>query len=245
MTVNDTILLATRNRGKIQELTKMLAPFRLKVVGLEAFPDLEDVEETGATFEENALLKARYASVTSGLVAVADDSGLMVDALDGAPGIYSARFSLLDEGQGPNASGAAGEEFHATLDAASTEGALSQLSTDERNNLKLLRLLEKLPGEERGARFCSALAAVAPTGQSITSLGLWEGVITSSPRGENGFGYDPLFLDPELGLTAAQMSPYEKNQRSHRARAMAALAGMWPRFWADFLASLPQNPDSR
>lgn len=221
MTVNDTILLATRNQGKIKELTKMLAPFRLAVVGLEAFPDLLDVEETGSSFEENAMLKASYASESSGLVAVADDSGIMVDALGGAPGIYSARFSLLDDGTA----------------AGNADGCDDpNLSTDERNNLKLLRLLADVPREDRGARFCSAIAAVAPTGESVTTLGLWEGVIVSAARGQNGFGYDPLFLDPDLGLTAAQMSPHEKNQRSHRARAMRALAELWPEFWASLLA---------
>lgn len=204
MTSDDTILLATRNQGKIKELTKMLAPFRLAVVGLDAFSGLKDVEETGTSFEENALLKARYAAKASGLVAVADDSGIMVDALDGAPGIYSARFSAED----------------------------GFAASDERNNQKLLRLLTGVPREKRGARFCSAIAAVAPTGQSLTTLGLWEGVIITAPKGDFGFGYDPLFLDPELGLTAAQMSPHEKNQRSHRARAMAALAELWPEFWA-------------
>lgn len=210
MTINDTILLATRNQGKIRELTKMLAPFRLAVAGLDEFPQLEEVEENGTTFEENALLKARYASERSGLVAVADDSGLIVDALDGAPGIYSARFSLDDP-------------CDCQADRA--------LSADERNNKKLLRLLENVPREERGARFCSAIAAVAPDGRHVTTLGLWEGMITTAPKGENGFGYDPLFLDPDLGLTAAQMSPHEKNARSHRARAMQALAGLWPAFW--------------
>lgn len=211
MNMHDTILLATRNQGKIKELTKMLAPFHLKVVGLDELPHIEEVEETGGTFEENALIKARHASAKSGLVAVADDSGLMVDALDGAPGIYSARFS------------------------ADSEECPLDLSQDERNNHKLLRLLAEVPGEERSARFCSVIAAAAPDGENITTLGLWEGFITTSPKGENGFGYDPLFLDPDLGLTAAQMNPHEKNERSHRARAMQALAEIWPDFWASLL----------
>lgn len=211
MTIDDTILLATRNQGKIKELTRMLAPFRLKVVGLDLFPEIEDIAETGSTFEENALLKASHAAKKSGLVAVADDSGLMVDALNGAPGIYSARFS-------------SDEDCRCEEDRA--------LSRDELNNKKLLRFMADLPREERSARFCSVIAAVAPTGQNVTTLGIWDGTIITTPKGENGFGYDPLFLDPDLGLTAAQMSPHEKNERSHRARAMQALAELWPDFWA-------------
>lgn len=211
MTLSNTILLATRNQGKIKELGKMLTPFRLKVLGLEHFPEIEEIAETGSSFEENAMLKATHAAQKSGLVAVADDSGLMVDALNGAPGIYSARFSHDDNCQ--------------------CEADLS-LSQDELNNKKLLRLMADVPREERSARFCSVIAAVAPTGQKITTLGIWEGIITRGPQGENGFGYDPLFLDPDLGLTAAQMSPHEKNERSHRFRAMQALAELWPDFWA-------------
>lgn len=210
MNVNNTILLATRNQGKIRELSKMLAPFRLTVVGLDIFPEIEEIAETGSTFEENALLKAAHAAKKSGLVAVADDSGLMVDALGGAPGIYSARFSA-------NGECSCAEDRN--------------LSVDERNNKKLLAIMADVPREERSARFCSVIAAVAPTGQSITTLGVWEGTITAAPTGENGFGYDPLFLDQDLGLTAAQMSPREKNERSHRARAMRALAELWPDFW--------------
>lgn len=223
MTIHDTILLATRNQGKVKELTKMLAPFHLAVVGLDQFPNLADVEETGASFEENALLKASYAAKASGLVAVADDSGLIVEALDGAPGIYSARFSLMDDI--PAGFTAPGEESDANAEH-------SLLSVDERNNKKLLRLMANLPREKRSARFCSAIAAASPTGQSVTTLGFWEGTITSAPRGDNGFGYDPLFLDSDLGQTAAEMSPQEKNRRSHRARAMEALAEVWPGFWA-------------
>ena len=208
MNIRNTILLATRNQGKIKELVKMLAPFHLAVVGLEKFPDIEEIEETGKSFSENAILKASHAAERSGLVAVADDSGLMVDALDGAPGIYSARFSA---------------EYGVE-------------ATDERNNQKLLSLIANVPSAERTARFCSVIAAVAPDGDLIETIGLWDGVITMAPKGENGFGYDPLFLDPDLGLTAAEMSPYEKNQRSHRARAMLALADIWPEFWARRLA---------
>ncbi len=203
MTDKNTILLATRNNGKIKELSKLLAAFDITVVGLAQFPHLAEVEETGKSFEENALLKAAYASAGTGLVAVADDSGIVVDALEGQPGIYSARFSA--------------------------EPGLE--ATDERNNQKLLELLSGLPKQNRTARFCSVVAAVAPNGQRITAQGIWEGFVTTAPKGENGFGYDPLFLDPELGLTAAEMSPSEKNERSHRAKATQKLMELWPAFW--------------
>lgn len=207
MNINDTILLATRNKGKIKELSRLLLPFGVQVAGLADFPQLEEVEETGATFLENAMLKAAYASQATGLVAVADDSGIMVDALEGQPGVFSARFSA-EPGVEP---------------------------TDERNNAKLAALLEGLPKEKRTARFCSAVAAVAPSGARITAEGFWEGYITSAPKGENGFGYDPLFFDPELGLTAAEMSPHEKNERSHRAQAIQKLLAQWPDFWTSIL----------
>lgn len=207
MDIASTILLATRNKGKINEFAKLLLPFGVQVVGLSEFPQLEEVEETGSTFIENAMLKAGYASKNTGLVAVADDSGLMVDALEGQPGVFSARFSA-EPGIEP---------------------------TDARNNAKLAALLDGLPKEKRTARFCSVVAAVAPDGQSIAAEGFWEGYIASSPKGDNGFGYDPLFFDPELGMTAAEMNPHEKNGRSHRARAIQKLLSQWPDFWTSVI----------
>ncbi|MDL2285378.1 XTP/dITP diphosphatase [Desulfovibrio sp. OttesenSCG-928-F07] len=203
MDKNTTILLATRNNGKIKEFARLLAPFGLQVAGLADFPDLVEVEETGKTFEENALLKAAYASKNTGLIAVSDDSGLMVAALNGAPGIYSARFSEQN----------------------------GYPATDEGNNKKLLELLNGKPKNEREAKFVSVVAAVAPNGTHITATGEWAGFITTEAKGENGFGYDPLFFDPETSQTAAQMPPHEKNARSHRAKATAKLLELWPDFW--------------
>lgn len=200
------ILLATRNKGKIVELSEMLKDFRLLVLGLHDFPALEEVEETGSTFAENALLKASYASKSTGLVAVADDSGLVVEALNGAPGVYSARFSA--EPDNP--------------------------ATDERNNLKLLKLLKDMPPAQRGACFVSVIAATAPDGTYIMSEGRWDGQIAFAQAGTNGFGYDSVFVVPEMGLTAAQLSPEEKNQRSHRGRALRSLKVLWPDFWNNF-----------
>ena len=198
-----SLVLATRNRGKIRELAELLEPFGLNVLGLEDFPAVGEVEETGATFTENALLKACAVSRASGLVAVADDSGLAVDALGGRPGVYSARYS-----EAPGAP-----------------------ATDERNVEKLLEELGNTSEAERTGRFLCCMAACTPEGDSLTAEGAWEGRIAFAPAGRNGFGYDPVFFDPELGLTAAQMSPEQKNGRSHRARAVAALLAKWPDFW--------------
>lgn len=202
------IVLATRNKGKIREFAQLLAPFGLTVLSLDDFPHLPEIEETGGTFAENALLKACGVSRGTGLVAVADDSGLEVDALGKAPGVYSARYS---EAPGLPA-------------------------TDERNVKKLLAALDGVPPERRQGRFRCCMAACAPSGQHLLAEGAWEGVMAESPAGSNGFGYDPIFFDKELGRTAAQMSREEKNSRSHRARAVAALLEQWPAFWQAWLA---------
>lgn len=202
----NTIVLATRNAGKVAELAGPLGDLGIQVVGLDAFPDVPDVEETGTTFEENALLKAHAVAAATGLVAVADDSGLEVDALQGAPGIYSARF-------------------------ADDMPDLPAESRDERNCLKLLAVLSKVGLEHRGARFRCVMAATSPCGQSITAPGAWEGRILSQPRGQNGFGYDPLFFDPELGCSAAELSREQKMRHSHRSKALAQLVTLWPTFW--------------
>lgn len=195
-----TLVLATRNAGKIKELEALLSGHGLHVLGLGDFPDIGEIEETGTSFAENALLKARAVAQATGLVALADDSGLAVDALSGAPGVYSARYS------GPDA-------------------------TDEKNNLKLLDALKDVPEAGRGCRFMSVVAACAPNGAQLLAEGRWEGRVLSAPRGAGGFGYDPLFLDLELGKSAAELAPAEKNARSHRGHALRALLADWPDFW--------------
>ncbi|MEH6493582.1 RdgB/HAM1 family non-canonical purine NTP pyrophosphatase [Halopseudomonas sp.] len=187
----DTLVLASSNKGKLAELQAMLGD-QVKILPQSDFID-EDVEETGLTFVENALLKARHAARASGLPALADDSGLAVDALGGAPGIYSARY-------------------------AGGEG-------DTANNAKLLQALEQVPTEERGAQFICALALLrhADDPMPIICEGIWEGRILNEARGAHGFGYDPLFWVPERKCSSAELSPAEKNQLSHRARAMALL----------------------
>jgi XTP/dITP diphosphohydrolase len=203
------IVLATRNKGKIQELSGLLKDFGLEVKGLDSFPEVPEVAETGVTFEENALLKACTVSKATGLIAVADDSGLEVDALGGRPGVQSARYSDEDN-QGRESSGR---------------------ERDARNNQKLLRELAAVPEAKRTARFRCVMAACAPQGESITASGAWEGRIAAEPAGEQGFGYDPVFFDVELRCTAAELRREEKNARSHRGRALRKLLEAWPGFW--------------
>ena len=200
---DQTVVLASRNKGKVRELAVLLRPFGIAVQSLENFPEVGEIEENGRTFAENALLKARIVSAITGRIAIADDSGLEVDALNGAPGVYSARYS--EEPGKP--------------------------ATDEKNNRKLLRAMRDVPDKERAARFCCAMAACAPDGRHIIAQAAWEGFLARAPAGTNGFGYDPLFLVPELGVMSAELSPEEKNARSHRSQAVEKLLAMWPAFW--------------
>ncbi|MDE1549240.1 XTP/dITP diphosphatase [Jeotgalibaca sp. YN-L-12] len=184
-----TIVIATQNEGKAREFKAMLEPKGYEVKTLLDYPDIPDVEETGYTFEENARLKAETISEKLNLPVLADDSGLMVDELDGAPGVFSARF--------------AGEP-----------------KNDARNNAKLLSMLGEFENSSRTARFHCTLVASRPGKESLVVEGEVEGEIAKIPAGENGFGYDPLFLLPEKGKTMAQLSDEEKNAISHRAVAL-------------------------
>ena len=176
-------VIATHNQHKLQELQRILAP-----LGIEAITaDLSEVEETGTTFAENAFLKAQSACRETGLPAVADDSGLEVEVLDGRPGVYSARYA------GENA-------------------------TDAQRMEKLLGELEGVPAEKRGARFVSAVCCVFPDGERIQVEGECPGAIAFAPAGEDGFGYDPVFLCGEK--TFAQMTAAEKDAVSHRGKAL-------------------------
>ena len=185
------LVLASNNAGKLKELQAMLGD-HIEVLPQSQFIN-EEAEETGLSFVENAILKARHAARASGLPALADDSGLAVDALDGAPGIYSARYA---DNQG-----------------------------DAANNAKLLAALRDVPEAQRSARFICALALVRHADDPVPMIceGAWEGRILHAAQGEHGFGYDPLFLVPELGISSAEMPAEQKNQLSHRARAMAVL----------------------
>jgi XTP/dITP diphosphohydrolase len=188
------VVVATRNRGKLREIVPLLAPLALELHTIDELAPGTRLDEDGVTFEENALGKARQAAAATGLPAIADDSGLEVDALDGAPGVYSARY--------------AGEP-----------------SDDARNNGKLLDALRDVPAESRRARFRCVAAFVDPgRGVEITRAGTCEGEILGAPRGDGGFGYDPLFALPGLGRTMAELALEDKNRISHRAAAFRALA---------------------
>jgi len=183
------LIAATKNKGKLKEIAQVLAHVPLEVVSMADAGIVDDIEETGSTFEENALLKAMNVWRITGETVIADDSGLEVDYLDGAPGIYSARYG------GENAS-------------------------DSEKNLKLLNALEGVPTDKRTARFVCVIAAILPDGSTVTVRGTCEGYIAVEPVGSNGFGYDPLFYVPEIGLTIAQMEADIKNSISHRGNAL-------------------------
>ena len=187
------VLLATRNPGKIEELQRILAPYGVELVGLD--PDFEPGPETAPDFRGNALAKAREAASHSGLPSVADDSGLAVDALNGMPGVLSARWA-----------GRHGD------DVANLELLLGQIAD--------------VPEDRRTARFVCAAAAVLPDGRELVVEESVEGRIIESPRGTNGFGYDPIFVPIDETRTTAEMPSQEKDAISHRGKAFRALAPM-------------------
>ncbi len=193
-----TILVATTNPGKVRELRALLGE-GVEWKSLADFPGVEEVKEDGATFAENARKKALGYARATGLWTLADDSGLVVDALGGAPGVNSARFS------GERAQGA------------------DRKANDRRNMEKLLSLLEGVPRQKRTARFTCCLCLASPEKVLIETQGLLEGLITEEPAGTGGFGYDPVFLVPQLAKTVAQLGDQEKNAISHRGNAMRKL----------------------
>lgn len=203
--LGDSILIATKNEGKTKEFRQFFAQLGYKVENLNAYPDLPDVAETGLTFEENARLKAETIAELTGKMVLADDSGLKVDVLGGMPGVWSARFS------GPDA-------------------------TDASNNAKLLHELAMVfELKDRSAQFHCTLVMAAPGAQSLVVEADWEGYIATAPQGENGFGYDPLFLVGDSGKTSAELSLEEKNKISHRAKALEKLVEAFPS-WQEELA---------
>lgn len=217
---SSSLVLATRNKGKIAELAMLLADFNLEILGLDAFPEIPETPETGETFFENALIKAKAVAEATGLIAIADDSGLDVDALHGAPGVYSARY--------------AGEP---------AEG--DERRQDQRNNAKLLKAMEKVPAGARACRFRCALVAFAPLKNGVSQMlgaeAAWEGEVAFELTGQEGFGYDPLFFDPLRGRTAATMDKSEKNLYSHRGQALGKLRAAWPAFWSAVQPGLEED----
>ncbi|MGD6816775.1 XTP/dITP diphosphatase [Metabacillus sp. 84] len=190
--MSQTIIIATRNEGKAAEFKRLFEPKGLQAASLNELTHLPDVEETGHSFEENAILKAETISRLTGKPVIADDSGLSIDALGGDPGIYSARY--------------AGEE-----------------KDDGANIAKVLENMKEVEKDQRTARFRCALAIAAPGKETKTVEGSVEGFITEKPEGENGFGYDPIFMVKDKGVTMAQLSSEEKNKISHRANALKKL----------------------
>ena len=187
--------MASGNRGKLREIERLLADLEVTVMPQSEL-GVDDAEETGETFEANALIKARHAAAVTGLPAIADDSGLAVDALGGRPGVYSARYS------GPGA-------------------------TDDSNIDKLLVELDGVPDAERGAAFHCVACFVEPgNDDALLAHGSWRGRIAQQRQGDGGFGYDPVFIDTELGVAAAELSSEEKNRRSHRGQALAELVSL-------------------
>lgn len=184
------VVLASKNKHKLEEISKITEKFDMELV-LESELGVDiDVEETGSTFEENSFLKAEAVMKATGLPALADDSGIAVDALNGEPGIYSARYG-----------------FDESLD---DRGRLELL----------LKNTENVPDDQRQAKFVCVITLVTPEGQTIQARGEVHGMLLRAPAGENGFGYDPIFYYPPFGKSLAQVSPEEKNQVSHRANAL-------------------------
>ena len=189
-----TLLIATRNCGKLKEIKKLLEDLPFKIVDLSQYPSIETVEESGDTFADNASLKASAYAYQAGVLTLADDSGLMVDALEGAPGVHSARY--------------AGER-----------------ASDSERTEKLLQALADVPQSQRGARFVSVIAISQNDGKIVNvSVGECKGQIANEPRGNGGFGYDPIFIPESSTLTFGQLEAAEKNRISHRARALSKAA---------------------
>ena len=196
------IILASGNQGKLRELQATLAGKNLELIPQTQF-DIPDAIEDGLSFVENAIIKARHASKLTGLPAIADDSGLEVDALNGEPGIYSARYAGLNQ---------------------------DRASNDAANNALLLKNLEQVPEEKRSARFQCAIVLIRfpEDPMPLICQGSWEGKILFEQSGSNGFGYDSLFYVPSQQCASAELSPEQKNKLSHRGQAIRQLLERWP-----------------
>lgn len=183
------LLIATRNKKKRQELHEILKDWNIDIITLDDIKGIPEIEEDGSTFVDNAIKKASTVAALSGFITLADDSGLVVDALEGRPGVFSARFAGID-------------------------------ANDEKNNLKLLSMMQGLREEERTARFVCVIAVAEPDGRVQTVQGACEGRIANVASGQGGFGYDPLFIPLGLSQSFAELSDREKNAISHRGKAL-------------------------
>lgn len=201
------IVLATRNAGKVREITAALGDLPITILGLDSFGGIAAPAETGATFAANARDKAMYYAAATGQWCLAEDSGLVVDALDGAPGVLSARYA-----------------------ADRCPPGADRATIDQANNAKLLAALATVPPQRRTARFVCHLALGAEGRIVIETFDTVEGLIAEAPRGAGGFGYDPLFLIPALGKTTAQLPPEQKNALSHRGKAVRHFARLLASF---------------
>jgi XTP/dITP diphosphohydrolase len=193
------LVIATLNQNKLKEFKDLLKDFPVTILSLKDFPPISPMVEDGTSFYENALKKATIVARYTGKLAVADDSGIEVEALGRRPGVFSSRF--------------AGEK-----------------ASDKENNAKLLKELEGVLPEKRGACFKCVLVVARPAGETASVAGECRGVITNEPRGHYGFGYDPIFLVPEYNQTFSEITPEEKNSISHRARALQKLLEILPAY---------------
>jgi XTP/dITP diphosphohydrolase len=209
-----TLVMATRNAGKVREMADLLRDLGVRLLSLNDFPEIPEIPEVGATFADNALAKARTVSRLTGLPALADDSGLEVEALGGRPGVFSARYAQDRTG--------------------------GRTPTDEDNWRKLLDELKEVPPEKRGARFVCEITLARPDGRVITSRGELAGVIALEPRGTQGFGYDPVFWLADYRATVAELDLAVKNRLSHRGRALQKLKERLAETKEEFFADPPQ-----
>lgn len=194
--IMNSLLIGTKNKGKLNEFKQLFKDHQLTITSLLDHPNQIDVEETGTTFSENAILKAETICNRFNIAVIADDSGLEIEALQGRPGIYSARYAGLEK-------------------------------SDEANIQKVLQEMRHVPWEKRQATFVCVLALAIPGQKTVTFEGRCKGIITEEPKGENGFGYDPIFYIQEKGKTMAELPSTEKNKISHRTKALQKLLNKW------------------
>jgi XTP/dITP diphosphohydrolase len=209
-----TLVMATRNAGKVREMAELMRDLEVDLLSLADFPEIADIPEKGATFAENALAKAKTVARLTRLPALADDSGLEVEALGGRPGVFSARYAQDRTGE--------------------------RTPKDEDNWQKLLDELREVPRERRRARFVCEIALFFPDGRLITTRGELSGVIALAPRGTMGFGYDPVFYVPEYQATVAELDLATKNRISHRGEALHKLKDILAARKEEFFATPPQ-----